>query len=207
MDNGLAAVVAAGIAAVVSIISVIINVAAIQKRNRLEGITAYRMQWIENLRNEYSKILSWNYYSQRDDGTITINSINCLRESVEKVALLLNVSDDYDNKILKLTYEYLNKLELVNTSLNLANLISNDTSDFFLIISSNAYYKEALELKPELQKLVRIYLKTEWTRVKFETLFLKNKLSEFKKNRSFSSEKAIEKFTKEYKGLENRNDL
>lgn len=92
-----AAIIAASVAALTGIINMIISI----YKNRQDGITKYRMNWINDVRNEFTNILSWSWYCQDENGSIKFNNINELRKSVYKISLFLNVKDDYDKKILK----------------------------------------------------------------------------------------------------------
>ncbi|MBR0536457.1 MAG: hypothetical protein IIX14_08795 [Clostridia bacterium] len=192
----IAAIIAASIAAITGITNICLTI----HRNKQDGITSYRMQWINNVREEFSNILSWTWYTQDSQGKITPNPIDELRKSVYKVCLYLNVKDDYDYKILEKTFEYLNMVTKTYEPILLSQSITQDELNYLAALQSSAAFTESKKIKEELQKLVRVYLKTEWTRVKVESSVLKTQYSYcWKLFKGFQSQKAVEKFLSEYK--------
>lgn len=99
----IAAIIAASVAALTSIGNIVLTI----HRNKQDGVTYYRMQWIDNVREEFAIILSWNWCSQDEDGNIKVNSIEKLEKSVYKISLYLNVKDNYDQSVLNKTFKYL----------------------------------------------------------------------------------------------------
>lgn len=198
----IAAIIASSVAALTGIANIILTI----HRSKQDGIVSYRMKWIDNVREEFSNILSWIIYTQDKNGRITINPINNLRKSVYLISLYLNVKDDYDQKILKKTFEYLEKVTKAYQTLNVGSLINldnpNDNLSFKLITLQdiNSKFEESEKIKQELHKLIRVYLKTEWTRVKAESSIIKFRYRHFWSCiHGFKSNKAIEKFSEEYK--------
>lgn len=192
----IAAIIAASIAALTSIANICLTI----HRNKQDGITAYRMKWIDDVRNEFSNIFSWTWYTQGSDGRFILHPLDELRQSVYKVTLFLNVKDDYDYKVLEKTFEYLNSATKTYETLLVGQSIENLTSKFILTQQSSTSFQESKIIKEELQKLVRVYLKTEWTRVKVESSILKTKYSFcWKMFKGFQADQAIEKFLREYK--------
>lgn len=192
----IAAIIAASIAALTSIANICLTI----QRNKQDGITAYRMKWIDDVRNEFSNIFSWTWYTQDSDGRFILYPLDELRKSVYKVTLYLNVKDDYDYKVLEKTFEYLNSATKTYETLLISQSIENLTYKFIMTQQSSNVFKKSQRIKEELQKLVRVYLKTEWTRVKAESSIIKIKYSFcWKKFKGFQADRAIEKFLKEYK--------
>ena len=196
-ESIIAAIIAATIAALTGLANMWLSI----HRNKQDGITSYRMQWINELREEFANVLSWNYYAIGEDGKINLNpTIDELRRSVYKISLLLNVKDDYDHKVLEETMKYLDSATtfIKNTlvGINANNVPLANT----LVLQNNALLTELERKRKQLQKLVRVYLKTEWTRVKVESSIFKYKHRKFWKCfKGFQSDKAIQKFLSEYK--------
>ena len=192
----IAAIIAASIAAITSIANIILTI----HRNNQDGIISYRMQWINSVREEFSNILSWTWYTQDPVGKMIPNPIDQLRKSVYKVSLYLNVKDDYDYKVLNKTFEYLNMVIKTYEPLLLTQSFTQKDFNYLLALKSSKSFNESQEIKKELQKLVRVYLKTEWTRVKAESSISKTKFRYcWKMSKGFQADRAIEKFLKEYK--------
>lgn len=213
MDN---AIKAAIIAAVVAIITSLINMFLTIHRNKQDSITTYRMNWINELREEYSKILSWDIKTQADNGDTVFNPINELQKSVYKVSLMLNTKDDYDKELLTYTFSYLENVESLYNAYylnkrfdkykkesdtkekeesfnNTMKILNNQSSDMM---------DNMLEIKSELLKMVRIYLKAEWTRVKAEASILKNGYLKYYNCKGFDSKKVMKDISDKYKNID-----
>lgn len=192
-------IIAAIIAAAVAILTIISNTVLSIQRNKQDGITSYRMKWVESVRSEFTNILSWTWFCNSTDGKITINSIDDLRKSVYRISLLLNIKDEYDRKILSKTFEYLESASNVYFGLNFNQLIENDTLKTMNTFQNNELYNKSEKIKKDLLMLVRVYLKTEWTRVKCESSI--NKIRYIKYWRpfvGFQASKAINDFLLQY---------
>lgn len=193
-----AAIIAASVAALTGIINIIISI----YKNRQDGITKYRMNWINDVRNEFTNILGWSWYYQDENGNVKFNSVNELRKSVYKISLFLNVKDDYDKKILKKTFDYFNAVEKAYQGLKLGEYSNDNNMAIYAAIQSNDLLKKAEKSKKELHKMIRVYLKTEWTRVKYDSSITKIGYCKYwKPIIGFNANKAIEKFSKEYKEI------
>lgn len=192
----IAAIIAASIASITSIVNICLTV----HRNNQDSIVSYRMRWINGVREEFSNILSWTWYTQDSSGKMIPNPIDQLRKSVYKVSLYLNVKDDYDYQVLGKTFEYLNLVEKTYESILLSQSCTQKDFNCLLALQSSELFGKSKEIKKELQKLVRIYLKTEWTRVKAESSISKKKYRYcWKAFQGFQAERAIQKFSNEYK--------
>lgn len=207
MDSAL---IAALIAAFASLFLGLINVFISIHKNKQDTITKYRMEWINEIRKEYSTILGWTWYQQTADGRLWINSINDLRNSIYKISLMLNIKDDYDNEVLKKTFEYLDDITHAYTSSNFVNTLekNKDNSAMFILLtqSFSQYTNNSDAIRDELEKMVRVYLKVEWTRVKTESSILKlGYLKYWNPFCGFNSKKAIKKFSKDYKEFKEVN--
>lgn len=194
-----AAIIAASVAALTGIINMIISI----YKNRQDGITKYRMNWINNVRDEFTNILGWSWYYQDENGSIKLNNINEFRKSVYKISLFLNVKDDYDKKILKKTFDYLDAVDKAYQGLAVGASSNNDSMKAYAANQDSKLFITAEETKKELLKMVRVYLKTEWTRVKCDSSITKfGYFSLWKPFLGFNANKAIEKFSKEYKEID-----
>ena len=193
-------VIAAIIAATIAVLTGIVNIFLTIHRNKQDGITTYRMNWINDVRNGFSNILSWTYYTNDTTGNLIVKSIDELSKSVYKISLLLNVRDDYDKEILDKSIQYLEHAKKTQQVLFLGKNIQNNELLLLMLSQGNEEIEKMEPLKKELQKLIRVYLKTEWTRIKLESSIWKIPyLYCWKPFRGFNAEDAIKKFTKEYK--------
>ncbi len=193
----IAAIIAASVAAITGVANIVLTI----HKNKQESIVAYRMKWVEEIREEFSKVLSWIYYTQNNNDQIMFNCINELRTSVYKISLMLNISDDYDNEIRKKLFEYLNEVKRAYEIYHSKGLSNEPFYQWYVVSECSGSFKKSEKIKKELEKLIGVYLKTEWTRVKAESSMCKIKYK-FCWNifKGFQSDKAIEKFTKEYNG-------
>ncbi len=195
----LAALIAAAVAAIAGIANFFLTV----HRNKQDGVTKFRMEWIEHVRDEFTTILGWDWYRQCDNGKICFNFVETMRNSTNKIALYLNVRDDYDSRVLKLCYQYLEETEKLYSKYVICdNIESIDFKLLFAVQASNEW-KSTETIKKELIKLVRVYLKMEWTRVKVESSLIKIKYWYcWRPFKGFLPDKAIEKYTNEYINIE-----
>lgn len=210
------AIIAAIIAGVVATVTSLINMFLTIHRNRQDSITTYRMNWVNELREEYSKILSWDLKTQDDSGNTVFNPINDLQKSVYKISLMLNTKDDYDKKLLDYTFTYLENIEQIYTSYYMHKRLakykneadSEETQKVFersikmFDEDSSEAMDNILDIKSELHKLIRIYLKVKWMRVKAETSILKLGYWKYYKCFKFNSEKALEDISGNYKEID-----
>ena len=208
---------AALIAGVVSGLTGLINMILTIHRNKQDGITAYRMQWIKDLQEEYAQILSWTFLSQDSAGKHIFRPIDDLQNSIYKVSLMLNLRDEYDKEILETTFLYLEKVQALYGDYYIGeklkeyrqNAENEDKKQTFDELIENRAKRdddtleEITSLKQILHKKIRVYLKVEWTRVKAESTILKLQYLEYYcPFKGFNSKKAIEKFESEYKEIE-----
>ena len=208
---------AALIAAIVSVVLGLVNMVLTIHRNKQDGITAYRMQWIKELQEEYAKILSWSFLSQDSTGKHIFRTIDELQNSVYKVSLMLNLRDEYDKEILETTFAYLEKVQDLYRDYYIGEKLKEyqekaETEEkklsFEELMENNSergcdLLEDITNLKQILHKKIRIYLKAEWTRVKAESTILKVQyLDYYRPFKGFSSKSAIDKFESEYKDIE-----
>ena len=208
---------AALIAAIVSVVLGLVNMVLTIHRNKQDGITAYRMQWVKELQEEYAKILSWSFLSQDSTGKHIFRTIDELQNSVYKVSLMLNLRDEYDKEILETTFAYLEKVQDLYRDYYIGEKLKEyqekaETEEkklsFEELMENNSergcdLLEDITNLKQILHKKIRIYLKAEWTRVKAESTILKVQyLDYYRPFKGFSSKSAIDKFESEYKDIE-----
>ncbi|MDE5565168.1 MAG: hypothetical protein K2I93_08415, partial [Oscillospiraceae bacterium] len=102
--------------------------------------------------------------------------------------------------VLEKTFEYLNSATKTYETLLISQSTKDITYKVIMAQQSSNVFEKSQSIKEELQKLVRVYLKTEWTRVKAESSIIKIKYSFcWKRFKGFQADRAIEKFLKEYK--------
>lgn len=196
-------VVAALIAAIVAAIAGCVNFFLTLQRNKQDGITKYRMEWIENVRNIFSTIFGWDYYSQNSEGEFILNSLDSLRNAINKAGLYLNVRDTYDSDILKLCFEYYKKVEQIYFSFIIGKSSKDNNIQLLMALQASEKWKESKRIKNDILRMVRIYLKVEWTRVKVDSSLWKFKYRHYwNPIKGFLPEKALEGFKKDYINIE-----
>lgn len=192
---------AAIIAAVASIVGLIVNVCLSLHRNKLEGIVAYRMKWINDLREEFSEMLSWECCKISEKGEVSISSIDSLRKSIYKIDLMLNICDKFDKEISEKLLKYLKSINSVFGSKYFAEMTEEPTEKTFLALNMCNEFQISQKLRKELQKLAHIYLKVEWMRVRAESSLkiIRNPYKEYWSFfKGFQADKAFEYYKEQY---------
>ncbi len=163
------------LAVIFSIISIIFARKNIKTIKFIETITNQRIIWIDNLRNDFSKILVHaNTLMQFEYIRYMQRNYNGADDPVER--------DAYNSFLTQKKSEYekcrLNSYEIVNL-IELAILKLNDTDDIELIkqleqLETIYYYQKYNDLTKEFIKDLRMHikqiLKSEWEKVKMETI-------------------------------------
>ncbi len=187
----IAAIIAASIAALTSIANICLSI----HRNKQDGITSYRMQWIHDVRNEFANLFGWTVYVLNADGTVSVSPLDDLRVSANKIGLFMNIKDNYDKEIIDKTFEYLEIAQRLQKNA-LAAMQSHSADSRFNAMYENAEQNKKLgEIRQELREMVRLYLKVEWTRVKCESSVNKFKYCYcWSILKGFQSDKALNKF-------------
>lgn len=194
--NIIAAIIAASIAAVTGITNVFLAI----HRNKQDGITAYRMQWINEIRLAFAEVFSWKLYTQNSEGNMIACPIEDFNRSIYLISLLLNVKDDYDKKVLDKLFEYQKEVTKTYETLYVGNSTKESWIQLIMLDECRDAVEKAEKTKKELLSLVRIYLKTEWTRVKVDSSILKIRYWYcWKPFYGFQSEKVIQKISSECK--------
>ncbi len=200
----------------IAIITVVVNMGLTIHRNKQDSVTTYRMAWINEIREEYSKILSWDFKTQDAQGKTIFNPINDIQRSVYKVSLMLNTKDTYDKELLDLTFTYLENIESMYNSYFLQKELSEDKAELISKQGEESYDKtiqhiekefdkaldNILEIKYTLHKKIRVYLKAEWTRIKAESSIIKFKYRKYYTCSGFNSEKVIKETLENYKTID-----
>ena len=125
----------------------IINIFVSTHRIRSEIVTQNRMKWIDSVRSLTGDIVSW-----RPNGSLTE-----LRRIMNKLILLLNISSEIDNKVTH------NLLLMFDAAYKLSFYSDYESSN------ARKLYEEYYDCKQNVNTLMRIYLKKEWTRIKVES--------------------------------------
>ncbi len=200
----------------IATITVVVNMGLTIHRNKQDSVTTYRMAWINEIREEYSKILSWDFKTQDAQGKTIFNPINEIQKSVYKVSLMLNTKDTYDKELLELTFTYLENIQTLYDSYFLQKELSEDKDELISKQGEESYYKTIQNIKKEfdkafdnieeikhtLHKMIRVYLKAEWTRIKVESSIIKFKYRKYYSCSGFNSEKVIQETLENYKEID-----
>lgn len=129
----------------------ILNLINSSNKNKVDFVSQNRMDWINSVRNITNEIISWRFYDSPKD----------LLKMINKLILYLNISNEIDNKIitqiLKM-YDFAYKLSFYQNDLK-----TN---------SAKKTYESYYTCKQNVNTLIRIYLKKEWTRIKAESRVL-----------------------------------
>ena len=125
----------------------LLNLSASSHKKRLDIITQNRMDWVNSVRNLTSEIISWR----------SNESLKVLLQNMNKLILYLNISNEIDNKIIT------ELLKMYDSAYKL--------SFYEGVKSDNAkrIYIDYYSHKQNINTLMRIYLKKEWTRIKAES--------------------------------------
>ena len=128
----------------------LLNIVLTANRTKLEGVTQHRVQWIQDLRTLTVQVLSFhisselNYEEQK-------SAFSVLKEESYHLALYLNPMGPFDCVIFNYLAKYIKNIE------------------FQLGKEKNVEYDNNIKKYRRLLDLsVRIYLKAEWNRVKWE---------------------------------------
>lgn len=62
------------IAGIVAGLIGLVNLILTNQKNKQDRITAYRIRWIKKLQEEYAKILSWSFLSQKSNSKYIFNN-------------------------------------------------------------------------------------------------------------------------------------
>lgn len=160
-------------AAVIGIANILLTV----HRSHIESITRYRKEWISEVRESTATVLSG-----KKEYAI---------QEIEKLILYLNPSKSHalDQDIVRL-------LDFLKNSYIL--LSGRDSQELRINFQSRDLY-----LISDIRKRMHVYLKMEWTRVKYESSIIKISYHYCWKRclwpwSGFDEEKAIKKIQKEY---------
>lgn len=198
-----ATVLAAIIAAVAALITLFVNFYMSIRRNNIDGIVSYRMKWINELREEFSKVLGWQCCAQDEKGKIISNPIDNLRISAYKINLMLNICDKHDKEISDKLFEYLDAATNSYASYCCGGLVKDELQQKVFAANFTSEFNRSEEIKKELQELVRIYLKVEWMRVRAESSIRKKPYNAFWiRGKGFQSDKAFEYYKTQYEKYE-----
>lgn len=155
----------------------LLNLIVTIHKNRVDVIIQNRMNWIADVRNISSSIISWRY----------INNTKDLLEPINKLTLYLNVSKDIDERIVADLLDMYDSAYKLSFYHNLSSITAKDLYE--------NYYK----CKQEFRILIRIYLKKEWTRMKVECRIFKIPFVNFWiPGRGFNEKWATNTLMKEY---------
>jgi len=139
----------------------LLNVILTIHKAKLEGITQHRMEWISSVRSEIAYILCWKLIELDNSDEEKIESgLYELRHSIIMVSLYMNIGNKTDNKVI----DHCSKL--YRAALYCAR---HHETDKGYKEKRNEFFSERIELR----NIMQIYLKKEWTRVKYESCAIK----------------------------------
>lgn len=151
-----AGAVALFVALVTGILTVLSNrktMRQLQHESKRVGITEKRMDWITEVRKLFAELFTYDFieFYTKQEKYMQFN------KTIQLIDIYLNFSGNIDKEILNLTYQ-LHKTVYIATHLP-ADRIPN-------YVDLRGEYERLIE---ELQKNIRVYLKSEWNRVKFDS--------------------------------------
>ena len=181
----LTAVIAGIISLVIALLSSILSVIALfqsQKKLWQSGVTEKRMSWISEVRNIAALLLSYEYKELLQSPA----KYSEYKREACKLKLYLNFAGKLDFVIA----EALNDItEMLNAKwLTEEALYAQDDQELFD------------NMRAKLEKSIRIYLKSEWNRVKFENMT-------YKLGVTFDEDESMDELTKQYEESETSTAL
>ncbi len=189
---------------VVSIVSLYFSVKNNKAVHYVNSVTKNRSEWIYCLRDKISKFISMvnientSFYitDSESDMERSGKHLALTKELCENIKLMMNFTDERDRKIIQLLEEIMTAF---STYYHEAMDCKQEGSFFYETAEMECQSKIIEEKIPELTKLVQIYLKSEWNRVKEES---KGKIYE-KETKEFD----IIELEKKFENPEYQNDL
>lgn len=146
----------------------------------VNAVTQNRVEWIDKLRESISMFLALlntedfteSFVSPKE--TLKRNYDVKIKELYQlggKIKLLLNFTDDLDNKLIKAIDLQLINYKLLCEKTMICALASVKKGDNVFVPNSEIYelQKEMGKTSEEILKDIQIYLKAEWNRVKYES--------------------------------------
>ena len=116
-------------------------------KNHVDVITQNRIEWVKSVRVMTNQIISWRYNG----------SLNVLLGNINMLILHLNVSNEIDDRIIT------KLLEMYDSAYKLSFY------DDLYAENAKKLYMDYYSCKQNINTLMRIYLKKEWTRIKAES--------------------------------------
>lgn len=143
---------------IISIFSIWVNM----HRNRVDGVTKNRVEWIEKVRNIVAEIARYDYDEK---------GANADNDKIAKDCNALARANENLMKNAHSLFMYLNVLGKFDcvASYYLKHLVDNRKKN----ISNTDHYFDFVEAKRLFLLTMRIYLKAEWDRVKWENRVVK----------------------------------
>lgn len=170
----------------ITLIISLINIIITRNKAIVDGITHNRMVWINDVRNVLSDILTFDPMLVIDKPEKKFDLDNLFRKNVNTLKLYLNFKGELDNEIISECNKLLDTLPNL-TILNDGVVDSRLVPQFYLV-------------QDNVLKLGQIYLKSEWTRVKYENRLFKP-LKYWSPSTGFKEAKLIEDLTAAYDAI------
>lgn len=152
IGQGSATLIAAIIAALVGLLSLIQNSKSAEESRYLNIISASRIKWIDSFKEIISK-----YCATLDSiycGVTEKPSAESLIEQTIKIKLYLNFNGNLDNVLMKLIYK--------TNDLVIDDIVHNALQNLVHAVWVSNFMKY-------IELIAQIYLKIEWERIKFES--------------------------------------
>lgn len=137
-----------------------INIILIRNKARVDGITNNRMIWINNVRDVISDVLTFDPIMVVYKPECKIDLDNAFRKNINTLKLYLNFQGELDKKI----------ISECNILLDLLPQITILSTDGVVDAKPQLQF---LDAQDKILMLSQIYLKSEWSRVKYENRIVK----------------------------------
>lgn len=156
----------------ISTFSLIMSIRNNKAVHYVNSITKTRIEWIQNLRDTIAEFISKtnihnNAYYKNNYDKMGVHLSDC-QKLCSKVKLLLNCCDQKDKELIELCNLILESYREYCDEVHGCKI--NDKG-YFIETSNMKKYKGIVSSKiEELSDKVQIYLKSEWNRVKYESM-------------------------------------
>ena len=169
---------------IVSCISLYFSIRNNKAVHYVNAVTKSRVEWIDKLRNNVSRFISLTDVKELKVKFLTPkemlnnnfknnlkNNLKELNQVGSEILLMLNYSDEFDNKIMKMIKRQAHNIEnLYYKTLTQSKISYKENNSFYVQDNEIQSLEEEIEkLNEEIIKEFQIYLKFEWNRVKKES--------------------------------------
>lgn len=189
---------------IVSCISLYFSIRNNKAVHYVNAVTKSRVEWIDKLRNNVSRFISLTDVKELTVKFLTPkemlnnnfknnlkNNLKELNQVGSEILLMLNYSDEFDNKIMEMIKRQAHNIEtLYCKTLNQPPISYKENNSSYVPDDEIKSLEEEIEeLNEEIIKKFQIYLKFEWNRVKKESKGIRY----FKFQQEYDMEELIDK--------------